>query len=105
MTTEQIQQMLEQTGLPVTWRAWPVGKAPPLPWICYLNNEITNFYAEGQVYISFEHVRVELYSEQPDALSELKLEQVLARAGHAWTKEREYLTDEQCNMTVYEIEV
>ena len=36
MTLENLYQLLESTGLPVVYRAWPIGGAPELPYICYL---------------------------------------------------------------------
>ena len=33
MTLENVCQLLESTGLPVVYRAWPIDGAPELPYI------------------------------------------------------------------------
>ena len=36
MTTEELGKLLETSGLPVAYNAFPIGDAPALPFICYL---------------------------------------------------------------------
>ena len=50
MTLAELKDILAATGLPVTYRMWPVGSAPPLPFICYRVLESRNFAADGEVY-------------------------------------------------------
>ena len=52
MSLEEIKKLLETTGLPVAYRAFPVGNAPPLPFICYLFASTNNFNADDVVYQS-----------------------------------------------------
>ena len=49
MSLEEIKKLLETTGLPVAYRAFPVGNAPPLPFICYLFSSTNNFNADDVV--------------------------------------------------------
>ena len=50
MSLEEIKKLLETTGLPVAYRAFPVGNAPPLPFVCYLFSSTNNFNADDAVY-------------------------------------------------------
>lgn len=103
MTLEELKALLETSGLPVAYRAFPVGKAPPLPYICYLCDSSSNFNADDAVYFPIERMEIELYTEtkQPDL--ESHLETVLAP--FCWEKAEEYLDDERCYEIIYEIEV
>lgn len=105
MTLTEIKRMLDVTGLPVTERAWPEGKAPPLPFICYLVDPdgSDNFAADGVVYCAIDELQVELYTKYRDPNTEAKVEEALA--SHFWQKTVTYLDDEKCYQIQYELEV
>lgn len=103
MTLEEVAQMLQGTGLPVAYRAFPVGQAPPLPYICYLCTYSNNFDADDQVYLPVQRIDIELYTREKRPDLEEKLETALS--GLCWEKAEEYLDDERCYEIVYEIEV
>lgn len=100
---EQLKKHLVSTGLPVTYRAWPEGKAPALPFICYLVDDTEPLFADGEVYYSYDNVAVELYTAYKDVSMEKRVETALT--GYHWKKEQEYIASEKCYMTTYEIEV
>ena len=103
MRLEDLKTLLESTGLPVAYRAFPVGQAPDLPFICYLVEYSNNFDADNRVYHPINHISIELYTEfkNPDAesLVETALKDI------CWEKTEEYFDDERCFEIVYEIEV
>lgn len=103
MKLEELKQLLETTGLPVAYRAFPVGQAPPLPFICYICDYSSNFDADNQVYFPVEHISIELYTENKRPDLEETLEAVLSVL--CWEKSEEYLDDEKCYEIIYEIEV
>lgn len=103
MTLEEIKDLLETTGIPVAYRAFPVGKAPPLPFLCYLFSYTNNFNADDRVYQVINRVTIELYIEVKDPATEVLVEAALA--GLCWEKSEEYLDDERCYEIIYEIEV
>lgn len=103
MSLEEVAQMLRGTGLPVAYRAFPVGEAPPLPYICYLCTTSNNFDADDQVYLPVERIDIELYTKEKDPDLEEKLESALSSL--CWEKAEEHLDDERCYEIVYEIEV
>ena len=85
----------------VAYRAFPVGKAPKLPFICYLCTNTDNFKADEQVYQVIQEVDIELYTAKKDEGSELALEAVLAENGLVWEKYEEYIDSENCYMITY----
>lgn len=103
MTLESLSALLKATGLPVTYREWPEGKAPPLPFICYLSSGANNFVADGQVYFSANPIRVELYTRIKSPDVEHLVEAALADI--PWTKDETYIDSEKCYLILYEIEV
>ena len=87
----------------VTYRAWPVGKAPELPFICYLADDTDNFMADNKVYHVIQNVDVELYTALKDETAEGLLEEKFAEVGMVWEKTEDYLDDEDCYEVLYTI--
>lgn len=87
----------------VAYRAFPVGKAPKLPFICYLCTNTDNFKADDFVYQVIQGVDVELYTAKKDIASEQAVEDKLAELELAWEKSEEYLDSENCYMISYTI--
>lgn len=102
MTIRELKQALEEV-LPdkVVYRAWPVNEAPPLPYIVYYSTSAENFGADNIVYHSRRNIRIELLAEYKDITLEQNIEAVLPY----WTRTEDYLEDEKCYLTSYEIEV
>ena len=103
MKIEEVNYMLETTGLPVTYKAWPEKKAPPLPYICYLAAYSNNFSADGCVYLQISHIQIELYTKLKEPMTEGKVEQALSSL--FWEKTETYIDTERCYQILYEIEV
>ena len=89
----------------VAYRAFPVGKAPKLPFICYLCTNTDNFFAEGITFQAIQGVDIELYSAKKDVDSELAIESKLAEIGLGWEKYEEYIDSENCYMITYSTEI
>lgn len=106
MTLAEVTAILESSGLPVVYRAWPQNEAPPLPWICYTEGGSNNDSADGIAYYVARSIRVELYCPHKNPASEAAVEAALNAAGIFWQKTEEtYIEDENCLETVYEFEV
>lgn len=103
MTLAGLAMVLESTGLPVTYRAWPPEEAPGLPYICYLTEGGNPLFADGQVYYHYDDVRVELYLTLREPGVEHTVEAALA--GFHWKKNVIYLDTERCYLITYDIEV
>lgn len=103
MTLSELNAQLKTTELPVTYRAWPEGMAPTLPYICYLCTSPDSLIADGAVYYTYENVRVELYTACKDPEAEANVETALF--GFHWKKSETYISTERCYLITYEIEV
>ena len=89
----------------VAYRAFPKGKAPALPFICYLATQTNNFNADNHVYHVSQGVDIELYTRRKDYASEAAVEAALNANDIIWEKYEEYLDDEEMYMITYEVEV
>lgn len=89
----------------VAYRAFPKGKAPSLPFICYLATQTNNFNADNHVYHVIQGVDIELYTRRKDYTSEAAVEAALNENDIIWEKYEEYLDDEEMYMITYEVEV
>lgn len=105
MSLDELYTILIGTNLPVVYRAWPEGKAPPLPWICYHTPGENPFGADGVVYYAGTRVNVELYTAKKDPATEAVVDAALTAAGIFYEKSEEYLDSEKCYQILYEIEV
>lgn len=105
MTLKEFKPVLDSTGLPVAYRAFPEGEAPALPFLCYYFPYTNNFAADGVAYAIINHGNVELYTQVKDPVTEGKVEAALTGAGIYWEKSETYLEDEKCLQILYEIEV
>ncbi len=102
MTLTQIIDLINSV-VPTTYRAWPEGEAPPLPFACVLCTNTTPLPADSGVYYTYSDVAIELYCAVKDPALEARLEAALA--GIVWHKSEEYIKSENCYKIVYEIEV
>lgn len=108
MTLEGIKTLLEGIdgfSEKVAYYAWPVGEAPELPFLCYVETAADNFAADNIPYFSALEIDVELYTKFKSEETEQLVEAALTDAGIFWTKSAEYLDDEQCWMITYSIGV
>lgn len=89
----------------VVYNAWPVGEAPPLPYMCYYSTGSDNFGADNKVYNSNRSVRIELYMRSKDLTTEAAVETALNGVGLYWTRDESYIDDEKVFMTIYEVTI
>ena len=87
----------------VAYRAFPVGAAPDLPFICIAETETENFTADSKVYMKRQFVDIELYSSDKDQESEAAIEAVLDENEIIWDKSEEYIASEEMLEVVYEV--
>lgn len=103
MTLREINDILESTGIPAAYLAFPESEEPELPLISYQIPYTNNFSADGTVYAPINHVQIDLYTKYKDEATEQILENALA--SFFYNKQSEYLEDEDCYRTIYELEV
>ena len=108
MTLAQLETKLKNISgfeKKVAYRAFPVGKAPALPFICYLCTQTDNFVADNKVHTVLQSVDIELYSALKDTASETKIETLLNNNNIVWDKYEEYITDENTYEVIYTIPI
>lgn len=89
----------------VAYRAFPIGAAPSLPFICFMEVESNNFVADSKVYQKFTDVNIELYTDQKDQTTESAIESMLNDNNLVWDKEEYYIDSENMLQIVYGIEI
>lgn len=89
----------------VAYRAFPKKEAPELPFICYLETNTNNAFADNTVYKKKTSVDVELYTENKDTESEALIEDALSRNMIPWEKTENYIDSEKCFQITYTLEV
>ena len=106
MTLEQVWAMLKSVpGFEnkVAYYQWPINEAPALPFVCFFERPAYTFPADDVVYYTRPHYSVELYTKNRDPQIEALFEAAFTAAGIYFTKETEYLDDENCQITVFQI--
>ena len=89
----------------VAYRAFPVGKAPKLPFICYQATETSNFDADNKVYHVLQGVEIELYTAKKSEATEKAVEAKLDSLGICWDKYEEYIDTEEMYEIIYSITI
>lgn len=89
----------------VAYRAFKVGSAPALPFICYMETDTDNFFADNKVYRVIQDVDIELYSRAKDTASEALIESALETNNITWNKSEQYLSDENMYEVIYSITI
>lgn len=103
MSLADVAGRLDSTGLPNTYNAWPPGRAPKLPFICYRSTGSNNLHADGGVYYSGTSIEIELLTRDKDPAIEKAVETALD--GIHWEKSESYIESQKCFQILYEIEV
>lgn len=89
----------------VAYRAFPVGAAPALPFICFMETESNNFLADAKVYHKIQGVDIELYSDHKDTASEEAIESMLDSHLLVWEKSEFFIESEDMLQVTYGIEI
>lgn len=89
----------------VAYRSFPVGNAPELPFICYLETGSNNAFADNRVYKKIKGIEIELYSENKDTVSEERIEDVLDANMIPWEKDEDYIESERMLRVTYRLEI
>lgn len=108
MTSEQIEEMLSELGIPFRYHHFAQKEMEdiPLPIAVWLVPGTDNFFADGKVYKKIKKLDIELYTDEKDWELEERLEEILDRAGIAYQQTAsEWLQSESMWESLYEMEV
>lgn len=106
MTINEVKTILEGVAgfaNKVAYYQWPIGEAPDLPYVCFFEQQAYTFPADNVAYYSRPRISVELYTKNRDLATEALFEQAFTVAGIYYTKETEFLEDERCQITVFQL--
>lgn len=103
MTLEALKTLLDETGIPVSYSSVPLDIETQRPYICFSESNAVNFAADGKVYYSRKYIAIKLYTNIRDEVSEGKIETALNNM--FWTKQIDYIDNQQIYEITYETEV
>lgn len=89
----------------VAYRSFPIGSAPSLPFICYLQTSTNNTFADNKTFNVVSGVDIELYTNSKDIESEELIENALNENCIPWNKFEEYIDEEKMYQITYSVEV
>lgn len=108
MRYQDIPTILKETGLPVTYYAWPEddlqNPVPDLPYIVFYYPKMRIEPADDHVAAQIVQVNVELYTKNKDFNTEMILEEILDKYSLIYDKGETYLKDESMYEVLYIIE-
>ena len=87
--------------MPYAYDHFAQGESPDPPFICYLLPTTNNFSADGKVYQTIEHVRIELYTDKKDLISEKKITAVLDKHGIFYNQTETWIESEKLYEVVF----
>lgn len=102
---KEIEEILEEIGLPYRYHHFSVEEAVNPPFICYLTPGSSNFAADGIVYHKTSTVDIELYTDEKNVELEANIEKVLKSHEIFWIKSETYIESESMYEVLYEMEV
>lgn len=78
---ETVYATLLESGLKGTKVAWPLGKAPKLPWFTYKRRKSGEVFADDRNYTKMQRYQIDLYQAEPDDEVVESFEEALGRIG------------------------
>ncbi len=105
MSYEEINEMMQEMGLPFAYHHFAEGEAPKPPFLIFLSPGETTFSADNRMYFSFKKLDIELYTDRKSPESEQQVEAVLNRYHLYYTKTEAWIESEKLYEILYELEV
>jgi hypothetical protein len=98
---ERVYKALLASGIKGTYVAYPVGKAPPLPWFTYREEDNGEVFADDTNYAEMPHYMVRLYQKDADQSVERALGDAIAKIG-PYRRFQTWSATENCLITTYQ---
>lgn len=108
MTLEELKIILKSTGYPVTYSHFKPSEKKPIPsppYICYLEGESNNFYADNTVLQEASNIRIELYTVKKDLVAEGKVKGALKANQINYETDGSYIESQNLFMRIFEVEL
>lgn len=103
MTLEKLYSILKATGYPVAYSHFEV--KTKLPFITYLVDGSSNFFADNKVYKKIKNIKIELYTAEKNLEIEENLERLLDENEIAYETDGTWIESEKLFQKIYEVEL
>lgn len=103
MEQSKLFSILREAGCPVTYREFPPGEAPSLPYIVFYQSEVVSFLADNHVYRFDREYTIEICSEAKNVELENRIFDTLDKYEIVWAYAGETRTDEGIYVSYIEI--
>ena len=105
MIYEEINEMMQETGLPFAYHHFAEGESPDPPFTLFLSPGENTFGADNLMYFSFKTLHIELYTDAKSPESEERVEEVLTQHNIYYTKTETWIESEKLYEVLYQMEV
>ena len=102
---DELIDMLAASGIPYAYDHFAEGESPDPPFICYVIPQSDNWFADNTVYMTIYEVHIELYTDEKDIATELKLEYALDSGGFCYNKSEVWIESERLYQVLYIFEM
>lgn len=105
MTYDEINEMMQEIGLPNAYHHFAEGESPNPPFLLFLSPGENTFGADNLMYISFKRLHIELYTDEKSPETEERVEEVLLQHNLYYTKSETWIESEKLYEVLYTLEV
>lgn len=105
MTYEEINEMMQEIGLPFAYHHFAEGESPDPPFVLFLSPGENTFSADNLMYVSFKRLHIELYNDEKSPDTEERVEEVLHQHNIYYTKTEVWIESERLYEVLYTMEV
>ena len=105
MSYEEINEMMQENGLPFAYHHFAEGESPDPPFTLFLSPGENTFGADDLMYVSFKRLHIELYTDEKSPDTEQRVEEVLLRYNIYYTKSEVWIESEKLYEVLYTMEV
>ena len=105
MTYEEINEMMQEVGLPFAYHHFAEGESPNPPFLLFLSPGEHTFGADNLMYHSFKMLNIELYTDEKSPEAEQRVEEVLTQHNIYFAKTETWIESEKLYEVLYYLEV
>ena len=105
MSYEEINEMMQEIGLPFAYHHFAEGESPDPPFALFLSPGEDTFSADNLMYHSFKELHIELYTDEKSPDTEQRVEEVLLQHSVYYTKSEVWIESEKLYEVLYIMEV
>ena len=105
MTYEEINEMMQEIGLPFSYHHFAEGESPNPPFLLFLSPGENTFGADNLTDHSFKPLNIELYTDEKSPETEERVEDIFKQHHIFYNKSEIWIESERLYEVLYETEV